>query len=76
MIASAEFLDQWTLEDMPACDEGMALLEVFARLHTEEWKGVLAKGLIDVRPEVIGLYSERWIAFVNHCNVCDDCNEL
>jgi len=73
MIASSEFLDQWTLEDMPACDEGMALLEEFAHAHREEWKVVLAKGLVDLRPEFTGLYSQRWVAFADHCNDCGEC---
>jgi len=75
MIASAEFLDQWTLEEMPACDEGMAMLEEFARAHTEEWKIVMTKGLVDLRPEVIGIHNGLWMVFATHCNDCDKCNE-
>ena len=44
MIASAELLDRWTLDEMAACDEGMPLLKDFARTHTEEWKIVHGKG--------------------------------
>jgi len=33
-----EFISQWTLETMPACDEGMVLLLQFADAHPTAYR--------------------------------------
>jgi hypothetical protein len=60
------------VEDIPACDEGMALATSFLEACGE---AVLSA---DAR-ETDGLrfrFTSRWNAFVRHRNGCDKCNEV
>ncbi len=53
----------------------MAMLEEFARAHTEEWKFVMTTGLNDLRPHIIPIHNGLWIVFATHVNGCEKCNE-
>ena len=73
---SQEVFDQrWKLEDMPACEEGMALLFRFSKAHPKEYATLKPNDLLDFRnSRFVGIM--EWDNFVAHCSTCDHCNEV
>lgn len=69
-----EFIGQWELEDIPACDEGMALLMAFAETHPGAYRLAFTRGLYgDPHPMVKNI--RKWHAYAEHVSTCPKCNE-
>ena len=69
-----EFVGQWSLDDIPACDEGMALLLDFAEAHPGVYRLGFVRGFDgDPHPMVKNL--RKWKAYAVHVSACPKCNE-
>lgn len=69
-----EFIGQWELEDIPACDEGMALLMAFAEAHPGAYRLAFTRGL-DSDPHPMLQNLAKWKAYAEHVSACRNCNE-
>ena len=69
-----EFVGQWSLDDIPACDVGMSLLFDFAEAHPGVYRLAFVRGLIgDPHPMAKNL--RKWKAYAEHVSSCPNCNE-
>ena len=69
-----EFVGQWALEDIPACDEGISLLFDFAQAHPGVYRLAFVRGFDgDPHPMVKSL--AKWKAYAEHVSACPKCNE-
>ena len=66
-----KLLSLWDLEDMPACDAGMQLVEAFLVSYGEAIDRFGEEGPEDRLAQITASY----MAIVDHGNICDDCNE-
>ena len=72
--AFQQFLSQWSLEDIPACNVGMLHLMRFAQAHPAMFELAQKRNLIDP-PQPFVQSNQLWRAFVAHCTECHDCKE-
>jgi hypothetical protein len=70
-----EFISQWTMETMPACNEGMALLLQFADAHPSAYRLAEQRGFTEMTHPVFDMLA-KWKAFANHVSTCPKCNEV
>ncbi|MDW5266960.1 MULTISPECIES: hypothetical protein [Acidobacteriaceae] len=66
-----KLLNLWDLEDMPACDAGMQLVQAFLLSCGEAVDRFGEEGPEDRLAQITASY----MALVDHGNICDDCNE-
>jgi hypothetical protein len=66
-----KLLSLWDLEDMPACDAGMQLVEAFLVSCGEAIDRFGEEGPEDRLAQI----TESYMRMVDHGNLCDDCNE-
>lgn len=66
-----KLLSLWDLEDMPACDADMQLVEAFLVSCGEAVDRFGEEGPEDRLAQITASY----MALVDHGNLCDDCNE-
>ena len=59
---------------MPACDEGMALLLVFAKAHPGVYRLAFVRGF-DGDPHAMVKNLPKWKARAEHVSACPKCNE-
>jgi hypothetical protein len=64
-------LNLWSLEEMPACDEGMELARSFLVSAGEAVSRVQNEDPEHLRMEV----NVQYDAFIRHCAECPKCNE-
>jgi hypothetical protein len=69
-----EFISQWTMETMPACDEGMALLLQFADAHPSAYRLAEQRGFTKTTHPMFDTLA-KWKAFAQHVSTCSKCNE-
>jgi hypothetical protein len=62
----------WKLEDIPACDEGMMLAQVFLESCGE---GVNRLGIEEPADRIADI-TACYMALVEHGGDCDKCNDL
>jgi hypothetical protein len=70
-LSREKLFSLWNLEDMPACDTGMRLAEVFLVSCGE---AIRRFGEEDPDNRITEI-TTSYMAMVDHGNVCDDCNE-
>ncbi|WP_263418686.1 hypothetical protein [Terriglobus albidus] len=71
-----QFNDQWSIEELPACDTGMELLKHFSDAHPEIAAHVLRLlAWADQVDEFIAA-DPLWNAYTRHVGQCPHCNEL
>jgi hypothetical protein len=66
------FVGNWTMETMPACDEGMKLLWRYAVANPTAYELALQRRFLDPPPMA---RTKLWQAFAEHASTCADCNE-
>ncbi len=71
----ADFIAQWDLEAIPACEEGMKLLQQFAEKHPDVYQSLRPEDFIELNNPRLSDIPE-WNAFAGHCSTCEDCNEI
>jgi hypothetical protein len=70
-----EFVRQWSLEDISACNEGRTLLVAFAEAHPGACRLAFNRGLDgDPCPMVQNL--AKWKVYAEHVSACPKCNEV
>ena len=69
-----QFIAQWELEDMPACDRGMILLMDLADAHPIAYEMARKQGFGNLTHPIFQKLP-RWIVFAEHYNSCPNCNE-
>jgi ferredoxin len=74
-MTEQEFIAQWDMENMPACDEGMALLKLFADRHPDSYKFVRPQDFSESNNPAFAAIPE-WDAFTEHCSSCETCREV
>jgi hypothetical protein len=70
-----EFISQWTLETMPACDDGMRLLLQFSDAHPSAYRLAEQRGFTEMTHPMFGMLA-RWKAYADHVSTCQKCNEV
>jgi hypothetical protein len=70
-----EFISQWTIETMPACNEGMALLLAFADAHPSAYRLAEQRGFTEMTHPMFGMLA-RWKAYADHVSTWPKCNEV
>ena len=70
-IDNKTFLGLWTLEDLPACDQGMEFARTFL---TSCGEGVDRVG-VEEPADRMAQINAAYTAFVEHVGDCDNCNE-
>lgn len=75
MLRLREFVGQWELEDIPACNQGMSLLMDFAEAHPNAYHLALVRGL-GGSPHPIVKALPKWKAYAEHVSTCPKCNEI
>lgn len=73
LAAFPDFISQWSMDDMPACETGMHLLHEFSLAQPSSF--ALVKRFDFVGDDRRIAASQKWKAFLNHRNDCPDCNE-
>ena len=69
------FDSQWKVEEMPACDEGMALLRQFAIAQPEAFAFVQPCDFEQLDNSAFAGIAE-WEALAEHSHGCDKCNKV
>ena len=69
----ADFLSQWRIDSIPACDAGMRLLYEFATSQPASFAWLMPRGFIADEPRMKN--SAQWRAFSDHMRTCPNCNE-
>jgi hypothetical protein len=72
MIDNKALLALWKLEDMPACEEGMRLAQLFLESCGE---GVNKLGTEEPSDRITDM-TACYMALVEHGEGCDDCDEV
>ena len=68
------FLEQWDLEPIPACEEGMRLLHQFWEKHPDSYAYLRPQDFVELNsPAFSGI--PEWDAFAHHFATCRNCNE-
>jgi len=63
------------MDNVPACDEGLALLKVFADAHPGAYHLAAQRGFMDpTHPMFAQLF--MWKAYAQHVSTCPKCNEV
>lgn len=62
----------WELEDVPACEKGLALLQRFAEVHPDAFER--DGGFVDLNHPNLETLPE-WNDFASHCTSYDHCKE-
>jgi len=70
-----EFISQWTMETMPACDDGMRLLLQFADAHPNAYRLAEQRGFTEMTHPMFDMLA-KWRAFAQHVSTCPKCNEV
>jgi hypothetical protein len=71
----SEFVSQWTMETMPACDEGMRLLLQFADAHPNAYRLAEQRGFTEMTHPMFRTLA-KWRAYADHVSTCQKCNEV
>jgi len=75
-LLDEHFREQWSYaEEIPACDEGLILLQVFAEAHPAAYQLALQKGFVDLTHPGFGRMA-KWLAYSQHWSTCEMCNEV
>jgi len=75
-LSQSQFNDQWSIEELPACDTGMELLKHFAESHPElSIQDLRMLAWADQVDEFIES-DQLWQAYTRHVGECPHCNEL
>jgi len=72
-----EFLDLWSLDELPACEAGMKLLKVVYESEEQAvfWNTLrLYAGGVSRTSELRN--AAAWEAYTEHYGSCDPCNEV
>ena len=67
-----EFVEKWSFETIPQCDDGIALLEHFAETHPDAYRFMRPEDFVDLNNAAFSEIPE-WDAFAEHCSNCDRC---
>lgn len=67
------FLNEFTIDDMPACPVGMRMLYDFGISNPTLYRMAERSGFQSVPPPVTK--SVKWTAYAMHVQACYDCNE-
>ena len=73
-MTQEEFNAQWTLDELPACDEGMRLLKAWSDVDPRAVDYIPSAGAMDLDREDLD-DSPEWRAYAAHVVACDDCDE-
>ena len=69
-----QFISQWDMETIPACDEGMTLLLQFAEAHPTAYQWADQRNFIELTHPMFAKLP-KWMAFARHVSTCPKCNE-
>ncbi len=73
-MSDEEFAMQYSLDDLPACKDGMALLKRFAETYPTVYAFVRPEDFLDLHNDAfVGM--PEWDAFAQHCGACTACHE-
>jgi hypothetical protein len=70
-----EFISQWTLETMPACNDGMRLLLQFADAHPAAYRLAQQRNFTEMTHPMFNTLA-KWRAYAVHVSSCPKCNEV
>jgi len=70
-----EFISQWDTENIPACNEGMALLLEFADSHPNAYRLAQQRGFTEMTHPMFRTLA-KWKAYADHVSACPKCNEV
>lgn len=70
-----EFISQWTMETMPACDDGMKLLLQFADTHPNAYRLAQQRNFAEMTHPMFDMLA-KWKVFAEHVSTCPKCNEV
>lgn len=75
-MTQTEFNDQWSIEELPACDRGMELLKHFAESHPEIPLHEIRMLSWKIEVDAFLAADPLLRAYARHVGDCPDCNEL
>ncbi|WP_158788615.1 hypothetical protein [Granulicella sp. L46] len=70
-----EFISQWTLETVPAGDDGMKLLLQFADANPAAYRLAEQRGFTEMTHPMFNTLA-KWRAYAVHDSTCPKCNEV
>jgi hypothetical protein len=70
-----EFISQWNMETMPACDDGMRLLLQFADAHPNAYRLAQQRNFTEMTHPMFNALA-KWRAYAVHVSACPKCNEV
>lgn len=70
----ATFLEQWDLESIPTCEEGMRLLYQFSEKYPGSYAYLRPQDFVELNNPAFSDIPE-WDAFAQHAANCQSCNK-
>ncbi|WP_263419424.1 hypothetical protein [Terriglobus albidus] len=75
-MTQVEFNEQWSVDELPACDTGMELLKHFADMHPEFTASYIRRLAWADEVDTFTAADPLWTAYVRHVSDCPHCNDL
>ncbi|WP_442308052.1 hypothetical protein [Terriglobus sp. YAF25] len=75
-MTQTDFNNQWSIDELPACDFGMELLKHFADMHPELTTSHIRRLAWTEEVDPFTAADPLWMAYTRHVADCPHCNDL